>query len=198
MTYRAVLFDLDGTLLDTLQDIADSTNKALAQMGFPPHPTEAYKQFVGEGRDVLALRSLPEPNRGPATAARLASLIDDDYTGRWQAYTRPYEGIPELLDALTARGVKMAVLSNKSHTFVELMVGKLLSRWRFDAVQGAMEGLPRKPDPAGAIRVARELKINPPEFLYIGDSGIDMKTANAAGMFAVGALWGFRDRKSVV
>jgi phosphoglycolate phosphatase len=192
MNYKAVLFDLDGTLLDTLEDLADSMNAALGRVGAPPHPVADYRYFVGDGVLTLCHRVLPADRRDDATVKAAAAAMRDEYGARWAAKTRPYPGIPELLDALTARGIAMAVLSNKNNDFTRLCVGKLLGRWRFDAVQGLDETIHKKPDPSGALAVAQRLKIAPADVLYLGDTNTDMKTAVAAGMFPVGALWGFR------
>jgi len=192
MTFRAVIFDLDGTLLDTLQDLAVCTNRALVKLGFSAHAISDYRYFVGAGRDVLASRALPEAHRDAATVKDLLTRIDADYRQHWADHTRPYPGILELLDALTERGVRLAVLSNKAQEFTDLNVSNLLSRWHFDAVVGASAATPRKPDPTLALQIARQLKAKPAEFIYLGDSDIDMKTAVAAGMFPVGAGWGFR------
>ena len=192
MKYPAILFDLDGTLLDTLQDIADSANAALATLGFPQNPVEAYRYFVGDGREVLAVRALPEVHRDASTASKLVALMDQGYAIHWADHTNPYQGIPEMLDALNARGIKMAVLSNKAHEATQTMVSRMLSRWRFEVVQGATPLLPKKPDPTAALHIAGQMGISPSGFLYLGDSDIDMKTATAAGMYPVGALWGFR------
>ncbi|MCX6908944.1 MAG: HAD family hydrolase [Verrucomicrobia bacterium] len=192
MKYKAVLFDLDGTLLDTLEDLADSMNASLARVGAPPHPVANYRYFVGDGVLTLCHRVLPADRRDEATIKAAAAAMRDEYGQRWAAKTRPYPGIPELLDALTARGVAMAVLSNKNNDFTKLCVEKLLGRWRFDAVQGLDETIHKKPDPSGALSVAQRLKLAPADFLYLGDTNTDMKTAVAAGMFPVGALWGFR------
>ncbi|HPD14814.1 MAG TPA: HAD family hydrolase [Planctomycetota bacterium] len=192
MSYRAVLFDLDGTLLDTLEDLADSTNAALMQLGFPPHPLDAYRYFVGDGVTNLILRTLPEAHRDEPTVARAVDLMRRIYGEHWADKTRPYPGIPELLDALAARGVKMAVLSNKPHESTLLCVARLLPRWRFDAVIGQSKAVPPKPDLAGVRTIIAQLGVPAEQFLYLGDTNTDMQTANAAGMFAVGALWGFR------
>jgi len=192
MKYKAVLFDLDGTLLNTLGDLADSMNASLARLGAPQHPTPDYRYFVGDGVLELSRRVLPANRRDEATIKAVAAAMREEYSQRWAAKTRPYPGIPELLDALTARGVAMAVLSNKNNDFTKLCVEKLLGRWRFDVVQGLDETIHKKPDPSGALAVARRLKLTPADFLYLGDTNTDMKTAVAAGMFPVGALWGFR------
>jgi len=187
-----VLFDLDGTLLDTLEDLADSTNAALRQLGFPPHPTDAYRYFVGDGVTNLILRTLPEAHRDEPTVARAVDLMRRLYGEHWADKTRPYPGVPELLDALVARGVKMAVLSNKPHESTLLCVDRLLPRWRFHAVIGQSKAVPPKPDLAGVRTIIAQLGVPAEQFLYLGDTNTDMATANAAGMFAVGVLWGFR------
>ena len=192
MAYRALLFDLDGTLLDTLQDIADSVNSALAHFGFPQHELDAYRYFVGDGVEMLAIRALPEDRRDQMTVGKVVARIDEAYSLRWANNTRPFQGIPELLDALTNIGIRMAILSNKGHSFAELTVSTLLPEWHFDLVVGAQPSIPRKPDPMAALQIARQMSLIPTEFLYIGDSAIDMKTAVAANMYPIGALWGYR------
>ena len=186
------MFDLDGTLLDTLTDLADATNHALRSLGFPEHPRESFRYFVGDGIETLIQRVLPRDRYDAATMAECASLMRREYAQRWAAPTRPYDGIPELLDTLTARGIPMAVLSNKPDEFTRLCVAQLLPAWRFAAVLGAGTSFPRKPDPAGAREIARRLGVAPGEVVYLGDTNTDMQTALAAGMFPVGALWGFR------
>jgi len=198
MTYKAVVFDLDGTLLDTLEDLADSVNRALEQSGLPQHPWQAYKMFVGSGTDVMVRRASPAARQDEALAERLVALVYDEYARRWAEKTRPYEGVPELLDELARRGVPMAVASNKSQEFATLCVAELLPHWRFEVVLGVDEHTPLKPDPTGVLRVVRKVGVEPPEFLYLGDSGVDMTTAGAAGMFAVGALWGFREAEELL
>lgn len=192
MNYKAVLFDLDGTLLDTLKDIANSVNKALSYFGFPQHELEAYKYFVGDGREALAFRALPEHQRDSATLDKLLAHIDEEYTRHWADNTRPYEGVPELLDTLTTRSISLSILSNKPHDFTELMVSRLLRHWRFQIIAGALPDVPKKPSPTAALDIAQRLNLRPSEFLYVGDSGVDMQTAAGAGMYPVGAMWGFR------
>ena len=192
MNYKAVLFDLDGTLLDTLEDLADSMNAALARVGAPLHSVADYRYFVGDGVVELSRRVLPADRRDETTIKKVVAAMGDEYHQRGAAKTRPYPGIPELLDALAARRVAMAVLSNKNNNFTQLCVKKLLGRWRFDVVQGLDETIHKKPDPSGALSVARQLAVAPADVLYLGDTNTDMKTAVAAGMFPVGALWGFR------
>jgi len=192
MRHRAVLFDLDGTLLDTLEDLADSTNTALGSLGFAAHETAAYKYFVGGGIVDMARRALPASRRDEATVAKLVQAMRRCYAEHWADRTRPYDGIPELLDALAGRAVPMAVLSNKPDDSTKLMVQTLLPGRCFQAVLGARPNVPIKPDPAAARQIAELLTVPAEEFCYLGDSGTDMKTAAAAGMYGVGALWGFR------
>jgi phosphoglycolate phosphatase len=192
MRFKAVIFDLDGTLLDTIEDLADSMNSVLAAEGFPVHPVESYKYFVGTGVRNLVAKALPENYRDDATVERCVAAMRREYGLRWSNKTRPYEGIPELLDGLKESGVKMAVLSNKPDEFTRLITGKLLARWEFDVVFGERPMVPRKPNPAAALEIAAILGLNSGEILYLGDSGTDMQTARAAGMYAAGVLWGFR------
>ena len=192
MEFPAVIFDLDGTLLDTLADIADSANRVLGGRGCPTHPADAYRQFVGEGLRRLFERALPADRRRPEVVAECVAGFREAYAEHWNVRTRPYDGVPELLDALSARNVMMAVLSNKPDGFTRRCVDEYLSRWRFEAVLGQREGVPRKPDPAGALEIASRLGVATDRFLYLGDSATDMRTARSAGMRAVGAAWGFR------
>ena len=192
------MFDLDGTLLNTLQDVADAVNKGLSSLSFPQHTTEAYKTIIGEGRDVLVRRALPVDHRDDETALKLLNMVNAEYQIHWSDNTRPYPGIPELLDALTAKHIKIAVLSNKADDLTNLCVTKLLSQWRFTLVAGAKPSVPNKPDPTAALQIAKQLDISPAEFLYLGDSDIDMKTANRAGMYAIGAGWGFRSEQELL
>lgn len=197
--FSAVLFDLDGTLLDTLDDIADSVNAALAAMGHPVHPVRDYKLMIGEGVRHLASGALPHAVRDDESAIdELLIRIRDEYARRWNDKTKPYDGIPELLDELASRDVRTAILSNKPHEFTVIGVKELLPRWRFDAIIGQRDGVPQKPDPSQAIGIAKGLGIDARDFLYLGDSGVDMQTARAAGMFPVGALWGFREREELI
>lgn len=193
MIYKALISDLDGTLLDTLEDLAGAVNTALEQLGLPQHPVQTYRYFVGDGRRMLALRSLPPGCRDDATLSRLLQVLNDDYMKGWMGMTKPYPGIPEMLDRLTVRGIRMAILSNKPHDYTEATAASLLSQWSFEHVIGESTDNPRKPDPSGALRIAEAMRLDPQTCIYIGDSGVDMQTARAAGMYPVGVLWGFRD-----
>ncbi len=189
----AVIFDMDGTLLDTIEDIADSMNAALQGLGFPAHPVERYLEFVGEGIEVLAMRSLPEESRTVDAVAASVQAMREEYKSRWHAKTRPYPGVPELLDGLVGLGIKISIFSNKLDAFTKLMANSLLSRWEFDEVRGLTWDIPRKPDPTGARICAERMGVAAEHCIFVGDSGIDMQTANRAGMAAFGVLWGYQD-----
>jgi len=198
MKFKAVLFDLDGTLLNTLDDLADSMNVSLKRFGFPPHPVDTYKYMVGDGLVNLVTRALPEHQRDEATINKIATSQREEYARNWAAKTRPYEGVPELLDTLQERGIATCVLSNKPDDFTHIIVQKFLSKWKFADVRGQNKDTPIKPNPTGANQIAQKLGFSTAEFLYVGDSNTDMETANAAGMFPVGVLWGFRTKDELV
>ena len=192
MKHKAVLFDLDGTLLDTIADLTDSMNAALEQLGFSARSVDECKLFVGDGVEAFARRALPDDRRDETMVARCVQLMRDDYVRRWAAKTRPYDGVPELLDGLVAGSVATAVLSNKPDDFTKQMVSHFFDGRDFRIVLGARPDVPVKPAPTAALEIASQLQLVPADFLYLGDTNTDMQTANAAGMFAVGALWGFR------
>jgi phosphoglycolate phosphatase len=193
MTAAGILFDLDGTLVDTLDDIADSTNEMLAHYGAPPHTPETYKTtMVGMGAAELVRRALPEALRDPETCAEALGLFRANYGRNWNRKSQPYPGIPELLRAVAARGIPMAVISNKPDDFTKLVVRELLAEHSFGEVLGERPGVPRKPDPTSALELAATLGVEPGHCYLVGDSNVDMQTARAAGMHPVGVLWGFR------
>ena len=192
MRYKAILFDLDGTLLDTLEDLATAANRALGTLGLPAHPTDAYRVFVGDGLRTLAERILPGEQRSAAQVDALVAAFEREYSRTWNERTAPYAGVPEMLDRLTGDGYRMSVLSNKPDAFTRLCVEQLLPHWTFAPLYGQRPGVPKKPDPAAALAIAAELGLDPAEVLYLGDTATDMHTARAAGMEAVGVLWGFR------
>jgi phosphoglycolate phosphatase len=193
MTLRAAIFDLDGTLLDTIEDLTDSMNAALASLGFPVRTICECKNLVGDGLHTFIQRALPEENRGnPEIAARLGTAMRAEYRARNTFKTKPYPGVREMLEALRMRGIPLSILSNKPHPSTVEVVERYFPGFPFRGVYGAREDVPVKPDPAGALEIIRALAIPPAEFLYLGDTNTDMQTARAAGAFAVGALWGFR------
>lgn len=198
MNYRAVLFDLDGTLLDTLEDLGASMNRALAVLGFPPHPVATYKMLVGEGVSVLAVRALPPGRRDEASVNACVEAMVKDYAVRCMDATAPYDGVDPLLKGLAERQFALAVLSNKPHDMTQRLVAHFFPKTKFTCVSGARDGVPKKPHPLAALETARHCRTGPEQFLYLGDSGVDMETATSAGMFPVGALWGFRDAQELL
>ncbi|HLX63725.1 MAG TPA: HAD family hydrolase [Planctomycetota bacterium] len=197
MSFKAIVFDLDGTLLDSLHDIANSMNAALARKGFPPHPVVDYKIHVGDGLSILARRVLPKKKINDAVIAELVAIMREEYGRRWAVTTRPYAGIAEMLDELTHRGLKLSIVSNKPHDFSQQVTARLLSSWRFDPVIGERAGIPHKPDPANALAAAAGMGVAPAECIFLGDTHVDIHTAVNAGMFPAGALWGFRGEKEL-
>jgi len=198
MSFEGAIFDLDGTLLDSLEDIADAMNAVLKERRLPEHRLSAYRYFVGEGVEKLVERALPENVGTPEAVREGAAAMRARYRLGGTPKTRPYAGIPELLDALRALRMPVAVLSNKPHDATKEMVSRLLGRWPLEPVLGFRPEVPRKPHPAGALEIARSLALPPERLLYVGDTATDMETARKAGMHGVGALWGFREAEELL
>jgi phosphoglycolate phosphatase len=198
MNFDAVIFDLDGTLADTLEDIADNMNRVLDGKGFPTHGYDAYRYFVGNGLRNLVTQCLPEKARTEALIADCHNRMIAEYSLHYLNKTCLYDGIPELLDALSAFGVKLAVLSNKAEQLTQKICAVLLKKWKFDAIAGAGDRFPRKPNPASALFIVKQLGVKPENVCYLGDSDVDMKTAGAAGFYPVGAGWGFRPKEELI
>ncbi len=195
MHSQALIFDLDGTLLDTLDDLARATNETLARSGYPTHATAAYRDFVGNGVQTLLQKALPEGEMARLDGAARQRLIDTfktAYVGIRDQTTRPYPGIRELLRFLRLNRVPTAVLSNKPHEAAVRVVALSFPDHPFEVVQGALPDVPLKPNPTSALSVAERLGRKPEDIVYLGDSDVDMRTAKAAGFFAAGAAWGFR------
>lgn len=191
-TFQAVIFDLDGTLLDTLEDIGDSVNRMLAEYGFPGHTLDDYRRFIGNGIRMLVTRALPMADRTDETIRRCVRRAREIYWENWNRKTQPYEGIINLLERLEILGVPKAVLSNKLHDFTVRYVKAYFPDISFFTVMGQNDQFPIKPDPAAALEIARRAGLPPHAFLFVGDSTVDVKTANAAGMHPVGVSWGFK------
>lgn len=191
---HSLIFDLDGTLLNTIADLAHSTNYALEKSGFPTHAIEAYKYFVGNGINKLFERALPEGERTQENIARIRSAFLVYYDAHNADYTAPYPGIPELLSQLQADGMALAVASNKYQRATEKLVRQYFPDIRFAAVFGQREGIPTKPDPTVVRDVLQITGCTAEETLYVGDSGVDMQTAANGGLVSIGVTWGFRPR----
>jgi phosphoglycolate phosphatase len=196
--FKAVIFDLDGTLLNTLEDLADSMNCVLKRNRLPEHNLAAYRYFVGDGIEMLVRRALPFEVASENDFQRFVREMKSEYASRWLLKTRPYPGVPEMLAAFAAAGIAMAVLSNKPDDASNEIVKSLLPNIDFRIVLGATPERPKKPDPSAALEIASRLGISPEDFLFMGDTSIDMQTACAAGMFPVGALWGFRPAEELI
>ncbi len=196
MAYRAAVFDLDGTLLNTLADLADSGNELLASYGMAPHPEPAFRYFVGNGSRKLMERILPgkSPEQIDEALGRYKAIYEKHLTAK----TTPYEGISETLSALKARGVRMAVCTNKHISAAEVLIRKYFPADTFDTFEGDRPGVPRKPDPAHVRIVLEKMGVMPEETVYLGDSGVDMQTAVNAGALPVGVLWGFREKDELM
>lgn len=189
MKYKAVIFDLDGTLLNTIDDLADSANYVLEQLSFPQHETEKYKYFVGNGIPKLIERCLP-PDKQEAKQQALEMFLTY-YDAHSRDKTAPYDGIKQLLGALKGKGLELGVITNKAHAIAQEVVDYYLPG-EFDYVRGLDETISAKPCPDGALDVAKRLGVQPSQVLYVGDSGVDMQTAVNAGFTPCGVLWGFR------
>ncbi|HVE14387.1 MAG TPA: HAD family hydrolase [Elusimicrobiota bacterium] len=197
MAARAVIFDLDGTLLDTLEDICQAVNAALRGHGAPPRPKDHYRLLVGDGVPHLVRNTFPAELLREPGEERLIESVRTEYARRADAASAPYPGVAELLDALAAHETPTAILSNKPEPFALRAVELALGRWRFRRVRGARPDAPLKPDPRAALEIAADLGVPPEEIVFLGDTAVDMKTARAAGMRAAGALWGFRGREEL-
>ena len=193
MKYTTAIFDLDGTLLDTITDLAEASNGVLREFGFPVHPEESYNYFVGDGLKTLMARVTPAE-----TAAAVIEECCDSFMQKygqcWDRNSKPYQGIPEMLRELRRLGMQCAVLSNKPHAFTEVFVNRFFGPDMFAAVYGQRDGVPKKPDPAGALEIMAKLSTFPERCIYVGDTSTDMKTGKSGGMFTIGVLWGFRGR----
>lgn len=196
--YNLVIFDLDGTLLDTLPDIAAAANEVLAAIGAPVYPLSDYCTLVGSGVAMLFQRALPEHRVSEPLVAECIERFTKSYAEKWNVHTKRFDGITDLLDVLVDRGVKLAVLSNKPDAFAKKCVAEYLGDYPFDPVFGQREGVPRKPDPAAAIEIAGRLGVGHRQALYVGDTAVDMQTAKGANMFAVGVSWGYRSDEELL
>ncbi|MEG1622872.1 MAG: HAD family hydrolase [Alistipes sp.] len=195
---KLVIFDLDGTLLDTIGDLAVSCNMALAMRGLPQHAIEDYRHFVGNGIMRLVERALPEPLRSDYTLAAVRRDFMTYYTAHIDTYTQPYDGIPALLATLSQRGVLLAVASNKFQEGTEKLIRLFFPNIPFVAVLGQREGVPLKPDARIDEEILLQTGVPASEALHVGDSGVDVLTATAAGIRSVGVTWGFRPREELV
>ena len=193
-----IIFDLDGTLLDTLEDLADSVNTILSRQGLPEHPVDAYRNFVGSGMPALVRRALPENVQDEDFFNQCLEEVRGEYFRRWANKTAPYPGILQVLEVLYAEGMPMAVLSNKPHDATVKTVAHFFDVSFFKIIQGASSDRPLKPDPSAALTIIRDLGMEREDMYLLGDSDVDMFTARNAGITAIGAAWGFRGRNELL
>lgn len=198
MTKKAVIFDLDGTLTNTLQSIWKSANLALADVGLPTFEVDRYRYFVGDGVDELVRRALVANGDEELTQFE---QVRERYLYHFEKYVnyevKPYDGIRELLTALKERGIRMAVNSNKPHERTVEVVEEIFGKGTFDMLVGQCEERARKPAPDGVLHIMDKLQLIPEEVIYLGDTCVDMQTGKSAGVYTIGALWGFRDRQEL-
>jgi phosphoglycolate phosphatase len=191
------MFDLDGTLADTLGDIAACGNHTLAVLGRPAIAVDRYRRLAGQGARYLVREALGVADDDPLVDRGL-DVFRAYQLEHGMDLTRPYPGMAETLDELVARSVRLAVLSNKPDAATRAMVSRVFARWPFEAVLGQVDGRPLKPEPDGALQLTRAMNVEPAAWLYVGDTSVDMQTASAAGMTSVGVLWGFRDEAELL
>ena len=194
---KLAIFDLDGTLLDTIGDLAASCDAVMQMNGLPQHTTDEYRQMVGRGILRLVEAAIPEQMRSPEYVEKVRRDFVAYYLDHIDLHTHPYNGIPELINAMTERGVKIAVASNKFQAGTERLIRSFFPGVEFVAVLGQRVGVPLKPDPQIDLEIIEAAGVEPSETLHIGDSGVDMQTAHAAGVRAVGVTWGFRSREEL-
>ncbi len=196
--FSAVIFDLDGTLADTLDDISGSMNRVLKKHGYPERPVNDYKLLVGRGLDNLVSTALPEYARQKEIVENCLYEMVEDYDRNCLVKTHLYDGISEVLLELQNRGIKLAVFSNKAEPLTIKIVTALIRNIDFVSITGARQGLPKKPDPAGALQICALMKVSPAEVIYVGDSDVDMVTGSKAGMYPLGVSWGFRSTEELI
>lgn len=196
--YNCIIFDLDGTLLNTIHDISDSVNSVLNSLDLPTHSENTYKILVGGGIKNLVFNALPENKRQSKFVEYTLQLVRKKYEQNFDTKTHIYHGIDSLLDYLELNKFKISILSNKPHNLTIRTYEKFLSKWHFTSIYGDIDNIPVKPNPFQAINIAKEMKSLPQNIMFLGDSDIDMITAKNSGMFAAGALWGFRNKEELL
>ena len=198
MKIRSVIFDLDGTLLNTIGFIASCMNSVLENRNLKTHETVAYRTFVGDGIDMLVTRALPETMRDEQTVALCKQEMLAIYDNHTAETVKPYDGIRELLFALHKQGVVISILSNKIHRYTVTAQQNILADIPFAHVYGARDAVPMKPHPAGALEIAQLTGIAPEETIFVGDMEADILTAKNAGMVSVGVAWGFGEEQTLI
>jgi phosphoglycolate phosphatase len=197
MKCKGVIFDLDGTLVDSLKDIANAMNEVLQKLDYPTHNYEQYQYFIGSGLRNLVSKSLPEIHRTESQIEHCYQLMVDGYRDYCTIETKPYDGIIELLDYMASKNVKLGVFSNKSDELTKKIAAVLFPNY-FESVVGLSTEALKKPNPSEALSISKNWEIKPEEIIFVGDSGIDMQTATNANMQAVGVSWGYRTEQELI
>jgi phosphoglycolate phosphatase len=197
MKFKGVIFDLDGTLVDSLEDIANAMNKVLQDLNFPTHSYEAYQYFIGSGLRNLVSKALPDSNKDETQIDRCYALMIEVYSSACTQKTKPYAGIIELLDYLRTQNIKLSVFSNKADSLTKEITKTLFPNY-FDPIVGLSVESNKKPNPFEAMVISKKFGLKPEEIIFVGDSGIDMQTAKNANMYAVGVSWGYRPTKELL
>ena len=198
MKYKAVIFDLDGTLLNTIADIGGAVNSVLERHNLPVYTMEEYRFFVGKGIHNLVIQVLPTAERTDEKIKLFYQEVMSEYASNLNVRTRLFPGIAELLDQLVVRGVSLAILSNKADELMADVIKNYFVSWKFSSVFGARKNVPIKPDPSAVYEILAQLKLTNDEVLYVGDSDVDMQTATNAKLFPVGVAWGFRSKEELL
>ncbi len=197
MKFNAVFFDLDGTLANSVEDLANSVNYVLAQYGFPTHKTECYKYFAGDGILKMIERAVPSQHSSDPIVFELKDRFMEYYAEHYADNTVSYDGLTEIVDCLKKKGIKLAVVTNKAQEMAEKVVKKLFEN-SFDYILGLRDGIPAKPDPTGILMAMKELNVEPEECAFVGDTGMDVAGGVNAGAYPIGVLWGFREKEELV
>ena len=199
MNYQAAIFDMDGTLIDSLEDLTDSVNETMTYYGFSSHTLEEYRYFVGNGARKLIERSIPKDR---ANDSDFVSEVLEYYNGCYKHHltnkTRPYDGIIDMLTRLQEKNIPLGVCTNKQQFAADEIISTMFPANMFDAVIGDQKGLPRKPDPTKVLQMATQFNVNPERVAYFGDTSVDMETAHNAGFLSIGVTWGFRPKMELI
>ncbi len=196
--FKALVFDLDGTLLNTIEDIANAMNRVLSKNQLPTHTVYEYNFFVGLGMRELCRKAIAEDRRNEEYISYILKQMGDDYSQNCMVDTKPYDGIIELLDYASSKKLKMAVFSNKPDYLVKATVEHYFAEYSFSEVLGPKEGVPAKPEPVGGQIILKSLDVDADEVLYLGDTNTDMQTAKNCGFYPLGAEWGFRSKEELI
>lgn len=197
MKFKGIIFDLDGTLVNSLEDISDAMNSVLQNLNYPTHSYDSYQYFIGSGLRNLVSKALPTTHNDDKHIDHCYQLMIEEYSINCTRKTKPYEGITELLNHLVANNLKLSVFSNKSDELTKKITNKLFPDY-FDPIVGLTVEALKKPNPSEAIEISKKLGFNTDEIIFIGDSGIDMQTATNANMHAVGVSWGYRPENELI